>query len=150
VHLRIFQTFAGPSLRRLARGRLRDLDREQQIGPGSAVANVLAFLQYARSSAANGSPPSSCSFSFFEVGICSCSLYQPCTIFERRQQAFIWLLTTVLLTTAPLAEAQQPAKVPRIESPSLRPSRVYLTLIRHYFEAAWATSPTAVGDWTLP
>jgi len=43
VHLRICQTFAGPSLRRLARGRLRGLDREQQIGPGSAVANVLAF-----------------------------------------------------------------------------------------------------------
>jgi hypothetical protein len=45
VRRRIFQTFAGPSLRRLARGRLYGLDREQQIGPGSAVANVLAFCR---------------------------------------------------------------------------------------------------------
>ena len=27
---------------------------------------------------------------------------------------FVWLLTTVLLTTAPVAQAQQPKKVPRI------------------------------------
>ena len=27
---------------------------------------------------------------------------------------FIWLLATILLTTAPLAQAQQPGKVPRI------------------------------------
>lgn len=43
MHRRIFQTFAEPGLHRLARGRLRGLDREQQIGPGSAVANLRAF-----------------------------------------------------------------------------------------------------------
>ena len=43
MHLRIFQTFAGPILHRLARGRPRALDRGRQTGPGSAVANALAF-----------------------------------------------------------------------------------------------------------
>ena len=40
-----FKHLPGQVFRRLARGRLRGLDREQQIGPGSAVANVLAFCR---------------------------------------------------------------------------------------------------------
>ena len=69
MHRRIFQTFAGPGLHRLACGRLRGLDREQQIGPGSVRSKPARFLQYARSSAANSSSPGSCSFRFFKVAI---------------------------------------------------------------------------------